>query len=80
MSYLGHKWTVKEMVEARDREPAKLLLQKGDGSIERYWVDTYLVRHLATPKVQNVLPAEVSVNAVGDVGAIVLHAIEVGGQ
>ena len=74
MSYLGHKWTVKEMAEARNREPAKLLLQKGDGSTERYWVATYLVRPLVTLRVQNVLPAEVSVKAVGEINATVLYA------
>ena len=80
VSYLGHKWTVKEMAEARDREPAKLLLQKGDGSTEKYWVATYLVRPLATMRVQNLLPAEVSVKAVGNIHATVLYATEVAGQ
>ena len=35
---------------------------------------------MATLRVQNVLPAEVSVKAVGEVDATVLYATEVGGQ
>ena len=80
VSYLGHKWTVVEVSEAREKQPAKLLLQKGDGSVEKYWVATYLVRPLATQRVQNVLPAGVSVKALGEVGATVLYATEVGGH
>ena len=77
---MGHKWTVKEMAEARNREPAKLLLQKGDGSTEKYWVATYLVRPLATMRMQNVLPAEVSLKVVGKIDATVWYATEVAGK
>ena len=39
-----------------------------------------MVRPLATMRVQNLLPAEVSVKAVGNLGATVLYATEVAGR